>query len=255
MNKVRIAKFTLSLLMPVVVGACGGGSSNPPVENAGFVIGGTVAGLVNDKQVVLQNNGDEELRVVQNGNFAFTKTVVSGGDYSVTVKVQPDGLNCVVDAGSGKATANIGNIKVQCMPVAQVTQLIGDWNAIRCTGLVNIPGRRVIRIRMQENALRILSSFVPTEKSCDEPLPPLYPGFYELPLTTVRSAFIHEGIPIFRLSTDYKDQGVSQQAFWLLDQQKTLCRMVDDLAKTDEAVADEIMTRSPSTAECFVRAE
>lgn len=68
----------------------------------------------------------------RNGNFVFNKIVDPGANYSVTVMIQPDGLNCAVDAGSGKAIADINHVKVECTPtsVTDIAQLVGNWDGL-----------------------------------------------------------------------------------------------------------------------------
>src|SRR5271168_2975292 len=88
-------------------------STNP----VSATIGGTVAGLVANTSVILQNNGGDSLTITGNGTFTF-KTPVTGTDvYAVTVLTQPVNPNqiCTVTAGSGTATANVTTVAVSCV--------------------------------------------------------------------------------------------------------------------------------------------
>ena len=49
-----------------------------------FTVGGTLSGLLGN--VVLQNNGADDLTLTANGAFTFATKVVSGQRYAVTVK-------------------------------------------------------------------------------------------------------------------------------------------------------------------------
>ena len=80
-------------------------------------IGGTVAGLVANTSVILQDNGGDSLTITANGPFTF-KTPVTGADvYAVTVVTQPVNPNqiCTVTGGSGVATANVTTVAVNCV--------------------------------------------------------------------------------------------------------------------------------------------
>ena len=77
-----------------------------------YTIGGSVSGLTGS--MVLQDNSTDRLTVSGNGSFTFSATVASGNPYSVAVKTQPSGQNCIVMSGSGTATANVSNVSVVC---------------------------------------------------------------------------------------------------------------------------------------------
>ena len=78
-----------------------------------YKIGGMVSGLAGS--VVLQNNGGDDLTVANSGAFEFATQLVVGKNYAVTVKTNPPGQLCTVDAGSGTITdAAITSIKVTC---------------------------------------------------------------------------------------------------------------------------------------------
>ena len=67
---------------------------------ASYTVGGTVSGL--SGTVVLQDNSADDLSLSANGTFTFATTLVSGANYSVTVKTNPAGQSCTVSAGRAR---------------------------------------------------------------------------------------------------------------------------------------------------------
>jgi hypothetical protein len=83
------------------------------------VIGGTLTGLRGNGLVLQNNLGDDlVLNAAQNGPFRFATKVLSGGNYAVSVKTQPNGVageTCVVNLGSGPVlNTDIATVKVTC---------------------------------------------------------------------------------------------------------------------------------------------
>jgi len=95
-------------------------------------IGGNLTGLATGASVILQDNGGDSLTLTANEPFTF-KTAVTGPTdaYAVTVNTQPTNPNqiCTVTNGSGKATANVTNVAVNCVAAfsigGNVTGLVG----------------------------------------------------------------------------------------------------------------------------------
>jgi len=78
-------------------------------------VGGTVAGLLSGRTLVLQDDGGNSTPVSANGSFKFPGTVTTGTNYAVTVFTQPAGQNCAVTDGSGTISgADISNVLVTC---------------------------------------------------------------------------------------------------------------------------------------------
>lgn len=81
-----------------------------------YTIGGTVSGLAGS--LVLQNNAGNDRTVTANGSFAFSKPIMNGETYAVTVKTRPTSpisQTCAVTQGSGTvAAANVTSVKVGC---------------------------------------------------------------------------------------------------------------------------------------------
>ena len=82
-----------------------------------YTVGGTLSGLAAGNEVVLQNNGSDDLAVSADGGFTFATALDDGESYVVTVLTQPTSPNqvCTVANGSGElAGANVTNIAVTC---------------------------------------------------------------------------------------------------------------------------------------------
>lgn len=107
-------KFFRSLLgSTLLLGlyACGGGGDSPKPQHQ---IKGSVTGLAADGLVL--SNGSESFTVsASSGSFAFTQAVTEGADYSVGIKSQPKGMNCVVSNGSGVMGAmDVVDVAIKC---------------------------------------------------------------------------------------------------------------------------------------------
>ena len=90
------------------IGGNGGGGSAQ-----GFTIGGSVAGLSGN--LVLENNGEDDLELSEDGTFAFATALDNGDSYDVTVGAQPDGQTCPVRNGSGTVSgADVTDVTVEC---------------------------------------------------------------------------------------------------------------------------------------------
>ena len=100
--------WTLGVVVtePAICTACGGAS-----------LGGTVSGLAPGNEVVLQDNGGDDLTVSADGSFAFATPPAEGAAYDVTVLTQPTTPNqtCLVVNGSGTMPAtSVTDIEVNC---------------------------------------------------------------------------------------------------------------------------------------------
>jgi hypothetical protein len=81
-----------------------------------YLIGGTVSGLAGTN-LVLQNNGGDDLTLNANGMFAFATPVLSGGTFAVTIKDQPTNpwQTCTVAGGTGSVVgANVSTVMIDC---------------------------------------------------------------------------------------------------------------------------------------------
>ena len=115
MRRHPITLFVATLVLPVLLVACWLGEAT---------VGGTVSGLPTGANVILQNNGTDNLTVNANGSFTFSKTVEGEKTYAVTVLTQPAGATCTVANDSGTIDAdgtNVTNVAVTCVATASLT--------------------------------------------------------------------------------------------------------------------------------------
>lgn len=80
-----------------------------------FTVGGTVSGLVGG-DLVLRNNGGDDLTINGNGQFTFATSVPNGQPYSVTIASGPiPAQTCTITNGSGTMpAADVTNVVVTC---------------------------------------------------------------------------------------------------------------------------------------------
>jgi hypothetical protein len=81
-----------------------------------FKIGGTVSGLLGS-DLVLMNNGGDDLRVTANGTFEFSREVASDANYDVQVRSQPHDPTQACTVGNPTGTVGAGavtNVVVSC---------------------------------------------------------------------------------------------------------------------------------------------
>jgi N-acetylneuraminic acid mutarotase len=124
----------------------------PPPRLAQYAISGTAVNLAGSNGgLVLQNNGKDDLPVNANGDFQFATKIASGAPFNVTVLTQPSSpvQQCSVANGSGMATANVNNLKVECghgewawMAGSQAVNQIGVYGTMGTSALNNTPGGR-----------------------------------------------------------------------------------------------------------------
>lgn len=120
----------LAGLILLVLAACGGGGEGggsgtvppppPPPPPTTHSIGGGVSGL-SGSNLVLQNNGGDDLSISSSGSFAFATELSAGNSYNVTVRTQPASPNQVCNVANGRGTANsdITNVSVACVTATQ----------------------------------------------------------------------------------------------------------------------------------------
>jgi hypothetical protein len=113
MNAIKISLAIASLTFLV---ACGDNSNSEPIL-AG-PISGTVIGLSNGNELVVQNNDTNTTVVSVNGNFSFASPVSDQESYSVTVLTQPTSQICTVLNGNG--TGAMVNLSITCVPVPYI---------------------------------------------------------------------------------------------------------------------------------------
>jgi hypothetical protein len=80
-----------------------------------FAIGGTLAGLLAGNQIVLRDNGGDDVVMKADGTFTFATKVAAGKTYAVTVAMQPTGQSCSVAGGTGTVVSgDVSSVLVNC---------------------------------------------------------------------------------------------------------------------------------------------
>jgi len=104
-------------------------------------IGGRIIGLTgNDANLVLQNNGGDDLATNASGSFTFPAKVNTGQPYAVTIKYQPRLLAgaCTVSNGSGTVTGDVGNVTIDCSGLPALTKraaYVSNWSVTSPNGV------------------------------------------------------------------------------------------------------------------------
>jgi len=88
-------------------------TTNPAAPT--YSVGGNVSGLTTNN-LVLQNNGADDLPVTADGPFTFLTELADDSPYEVTVSTQSPGQTCTVTNGSGViAATDVTNVAVSCV--------------------------------------------------------------------------------------------------------------------------------------------
>lgn len=98
-----------------------------------YNVGGTISGLPANKEIILQNNLQDNLTVTANGTFTFTTKIPQGGGYGVSVLKEPSNANCTVSSGAGTIAADVTNVAVTCV---ETPSLIMFRSSGRTSGLI-----------------------------------------------------------------------------------------------------------------------
>ena len=94
-----------------------------------FKVGGNVTGL-SGADLVLRNNGGDDLTVNSAGPFSFATSVNSGAAYAVTMGAQPSGFTCNISNGSGNVgSSDVTSVAVTCAPAITLQVAPGFGNA------------------------------------------------------------------------------------------------------------------------------
>jgi N-acetylneuraminic acid mutarotase len=110
-----------------------------------YSIGGSVAGLLSGRSIVLEDNSTNPTTVSSNTTFTFSTQVASGSDYAVAVSTLPVGQSCSVTNGSGTiAAGNVTNVVINCTDNTYdiggtVTGLTGSGLVLQDEGGDNLP--------------------------------------------------------------------------------------------------------------------
>ena len=85
-------------------------------ETNSFTVGGTVSGLEGEG-LVLQNDGEDDITITDNGSFAFPTALLDGSSYAVTILTQPGNPSqtCSITNDTGTlAGADITDVQLAC---------------------------------------------------------------------------------------------------------------------------------------------
>lgn len=110
------------LTLTVTIGGGGGVYENlfPPIDiddRSAHSIGGTVTGIPGAEELVILNNGGDDLTVSADGPFIFNTSVIDGDTYNVTVSGQPATATCTVTSGGAGTVdaANVTDVIINCI--------------------------------------------------------------------------------------------------------------------------------------------
>ncbi len=131
-NFPRIGRRAPLLCATLIVAACSGGGVSTTdttkfVTEYQFSVGGSASGLAG-ANLVLQNNGGDNLNVAGNGPFKFATALVTGDSYNISVLSQPTAPSqtCVVTNGSGVVgIADVSNVTIVCATKTSAMDAIG----------------------------------------------------------------------------------------------------------------------------------
>ena len=109
-----------------------------------YTVGGVVSGLAVGNEVVLQNNGENELTVNVDGSFTFPTPLVDGSAYAVAVVRQPDtpAQICSVSNGTGFLSgSDVTGVTVDCVTYYELSLLLfGDGSVSSSPNGIDCPG-------------------------------------------------------------------------------------------------------------------
>ncbi|GAA0814244.1 hypothetical protein GCM10009111_10860 [Colwellia asteriadis] len=121
-----VKSSTATLFLSIVLSGCGGGGGGGESEGDGgntFPISGTIQGLDGEIHLMLHKNDQSWNSGVYSGNgvanVSFTiGEFEQGVNYKVTVEIQPENQNCIVENSSGKVSKAVSNILIKCSDLA-----------------------------------------------------------------------------------------------------------------------------------------
>lgn len=136
-----------SLTFPLVIVAFGSGCGLEPGPVPGtpirYRLGGTTSGLEGtglELEAALENGLNSRIGIEADGNFTFTRTLLNGATYVITVAKQPTNpdQDCKVTGGTGNiAGADVTTIAVDCETLPLPGQTVGgDVTGLKGSGLV-----------------------------------------------------------------------------------------------------------------------
>ena len=119
-----------------------------------FTIGGTVNGMTGT-DIIIQNNGGENLTVSGNESFTFPNTLFNGETFNITILQHSTAQTCFVENESGIiANEIVSNISIVCtdqtsptisftplaVPLGTTTPIVFQFNKSMNTNTLNLNG-------------------------------------------------------------------------------------------------------------------
>jgi hypothetical protein len=87
---------------------------DPTQTPKSYNVGGTIEGLGDGKQVVLQNKGSSNLTLSNNGKFIFANSYDFNTQYAVSILEQPANQICAIIGGSGTIVDDVTAVQIRC---------------------------------------------------------------------------------------------------------------------------------------------
>lgn len=109
--------ITCAVILLLLTG-CGGGSSGntepPPMT---YTVSGNITGLEENKSLVLDISGIEQLTITRNGDFTFSSSFYTGDSYNIAIDTSPEGENCRFQHGTESGDINnndVTDVSIYC---------------------------------------------------------------------------------------------------------------------------------------------
>src|SRR3569833_2958425 len=123
-NTAVLSCVPLTLLLSLLLSACGGGSNTMTYTIGGIVTGLSASGLT------LSYNGGSSLSVASGATtFAFPAPLPAGAQYDVVVSTQPTGQICSVSSAAGTVSGNVTTVGVTCADLYTIGGTVAGLSA------------------------------------------------------------------------------------------------------------------------------
>jgi sugar lactone lactonase YvrE len=85
------------------------------ISQSYYSVGGTLSGLDAGQTITISNNNNDSITLSANGAFNFSKPILSGSSYFVSIQQEPDYKLCKVSQGGGTGVSKVTNVSVDCL--------------------------------------------------------------------------------------------------------------------------------------------
>jgi lysophospholipase L1-like esterase len=134
-GKMALLALSIAVTVPALAAKGGGGGGG---ADTGYFVGGSVSGLGTGNTVSLmlespEATESEEIQHSGDGDFIFSTALPRRSNYTVTVAVQPAGVSCLVENGSGTINRkDVDNVSVICSadPVSSTYTVGGSLSGL-----------------------------------------------------------------------------------------------------------------------------